>query len=82
MDRNARWRTQVVPKAELDGEALSLARRIGEGPRAAARAYKAIIRGLAEGRAPSDLRAVQQRAHESPELAERLAAVAAKRAKR
>ncbi len=76
------WVSQVVPKAQLEDEALALARRIAEGPRAAARAYKSIIRGLAEGRAPSDLRAIQQRAHESPEMAERLAAVAARRAKR
>jgi enoyl-CoA hydratase/carnithine racemase len=74
--------SRVVAKAELAGEAAALARRIAEGPRAAARAYKAIIRGLAEGRAPSDLRALQQKAHESPEMVERLAAVAAQRAKR
>ncbi|HEY7609270.1 MAG TPA: enoyl-CoA hydratase/isomerase family protein [Alphaproteobacteria bacterium] len=72
---------QVVPKAELEAEAASLAQRIAAGPRAAARAYKAIIRGLAEGRAESDLRELQKRAHESPEMIERLAAVAAKRAK-
>jgi enoyl-CoA hydratase/carnithine racemase len=72
---------QVVPKAELENEAMALAQRIAAGPRAAARAYKAIIRGLAEGRAESDLREIQKRAHESPEMIERLAAVAAKRAK-
>lgn len=76
------WISQVTPKAALDTEAAALARRIADGPRAAARAYKAIIRGLAQGRAPSDLRAIQHRAHESPEMAERLAAVAARRAKR
>ena len=73
---------RVVPKTDLAGEAMALARRIGEGPRAAARAYKAVIRGIAEGRATSDLRALQQRAHESPEMVERLKAVAAQRAKR
>ena len=71
----------IVPKAELAAEAHALAARIASGPRAAARAYKAIIRGLAEGRAESDLRAIQRKAHESPELVERLAAVAARRAK-
>ncbi len=76
------WVSQILPKADLDNEAAALARHIAEGPRAAARAYKAIIRGVAEGRAPSDLRAIQQRAHESPEMAERLTALAAKRAKR
>lgn len=72
---------QVVAKAELENEAMALAQRIAAGPRAAARAYKAIVRGLAEGRAESDLREIQKRAHESPEMIERLAAVAAKRAK-
>ena len=72
---------QVVAKAELENEAMALAQRIAAGPRAAARAYKAIIRGLAEDRAESDLREIQKRAHESPEMIERLAAVAAKRAK-
>jgi len=76
------WVSQVVTKGSLESETSALAGRIAEGPRAAARAYKAIIRGLAEGRAPSDLREVQRRAHESPEMTERLAAVAAKRAKR
>jgi enoyl-CoA hydratase/carnithine racemase len=73
--------SRVVPKADLEAEAASLAQRIAAGPRVAARAYKAIIRGLAEGRAESDLRAVQKRAHESPEMIERLAALAAKRTK-
>jgi enoyl-CoA hydratase/carnithine racemase len=72
---------QIVPKAGIEAEVAALARRIAEGPRAAARAYKAIIRGLAEGRADSDLRGLQRRAHESPEMVEKLAAVAAKRAK-
>jgi enoyl-CoA hydratase/carnithine racemase len=70
---------QIVAKDALYAEAAALAQRIATGPRAAARAYKAIVRGLAEGRAPSDLRELQRRAHESPELVERLAAVAAKR---
>lgn len=73
--------SQVVAKDALFGEAAALAQRIAAGPRAAARAYKAIIRGLAEGRPPSDLRELQRQAHESPDLVERLAAVAAKRAK-
>ena len=73
--------SQVVAKDALNAEADALAQRIAAGPRAAARAYKAIVRGLAEDRAPSDLRELQQRAHESPELVERLAAVAAQRAK-
>lgn len=72
---------QVVPKAPIEAETMALARRIAEGPRAAAKAYKAIIRGIAEGRAPSDLREIQRGAHESPEMIERLAAVGAKRAK-
>lgn len=72
---------EVVPKAEIEAEVAALARRIAEGPRAAARAYKAIVRGLTAGRAESDLREIQRAAHESPEMVERLAAVAAKRAK-
>ena len=72
---------QVVAKADAETETMALARRIAEGPREAAKAYKAIIRGIAEGRAPSDLREIQRRAHESPAMIEKLAAVAAKRAK-
>jgi len=74
--------SRVVAKAELDTEAAALAKKIAEGPRAAARAYKAIIRGLAEGRAESDLREIQRRAHESPKMIERLSAIAAQRSKR
>jgi enoyl-CoA hydratase/carnithine racemase len=73
--------SQVVTKNELETEVMALARRIAAGPRAAARAYKAIIRGMAAGRSDADLRQIQRRAHESPELIERLQSVAAKRAK-
>jgi enoyl-CoA hydratase/carnithine racemase len=76
------WIAEVVAKGTAVEAATALAQRIAEGPRAAARAYKAIVRGLAVGRAPSDLRELQRRAHESPEMVERLAAVAAQRAKR
>lgn len=76
------WVAQIVPKSAIEAEAAALARRIADGPRAAARAYKAIVRGLAAGRAESDLRDIQRRAHESPEMVERLGALAAQRAKR
>jgi enoyl-CoA hydratase len=76
------WVSHIVPKAALEADVTALAQRIADGPRAAARAYKSVIRGLAEGRAASDLRDIQRRAHESPEMVERLAAIAAQRAKR
>ena len=72
---------RVVPKAKVQEEALALAQRIATHPREAAKAYKAIIRGLARGRSTSELVEIQHRAHESPDLIARLAAIAAKRAK-
>jgi enoyl-CoA hydratase/carnithine racemase len=75
-----RFVDRVVPKAELGEAVTALARRIAGHPRAAVRAYKAIIRGLATGRALSELREIQHEAHQSPELVERLRALAQKRA--
>lgn len=72
---------RVVPKAKVQEEALALAQRIATHPREAAMAYKAIIRGLARGRSTSELVEIQHRAHASPDLIARLAAIAAKRAK-
>ncbi|MCW5772633.1 MAG: enoyl-CoA hydratase/isomerase family protein [Rhodospirillaceae bacterium] len=74
-----RFVDRVVAKHEVQETAAALARRIAGHPRAATRAYKAIIRGLAEGRAMSDMRDIQHRAHQSPELAARLAALKEKR---
>jgi enoyl-CoA hydratase len=71
---------RVVPKGALIGEATALAGRIAAHPRETARAYKSILRGLAEGRTPAELFAIQRDAHAGPGLAERLAAVARARA--
>lgn len=75
-----RFVDRVVAKAELHETVTALARRIASHPRAAVRAYKAIIRGLATGRPMSDLREIQLSAHQSPELVERLKSLAQKRA--
>ena len=70
----------VVAKAELQETVTTLARRIAGHPRVAVRAYKAVIRGLANGRPISELREIQHSAHQSPELVERLRSVAQQRA--
>jgi enoyl-CoA hydratase/carnithine racemase len=75
-----RFVDRVVPKAELHETARTLARRIAEHPGEAVRAYKAIIRGLAAGHPMSELRKIQQQAHQGPDLVARLKAVAEKRA--
>ena len=75
-----RFVDRVVAKAELQRTVTTLARRIAGHPRAAVRAYKAIIRGLATGRPMSELREIQHSAHQSPELVERLRSVAQQRA--
>jgi enoyl-CoA hydratase len=75
-----RFVDRVVAKAELQETVTTLARRIAGHPRAAVRAYKAVIRGLATGRPMSELREIQHSAHQSPELVERLRSVAQQRA--
>jgi enoyl-CoA hydratase/carnithine racemase len=75
-----RFVDRVVAKAELHKTVMALARRIAGHPRAAVRAYKAIIRGLASGRPMKELREIQHRAHQSPELVERLKSLAQQRA--
>ena len=67
-----RFVDRVVPKAELHETVRTLAEQIANHPRAAVRAYKAIIRGLATGCAVSDLREIQHAAHQSPDLVDRL----------
>ncbi len=75
-----RFVDRVVPKAELHETVTALARRIAGHPRAAVRAYKAVIRGMVTGRSMSELREIQHSAHQSPELIERLKSLAQKRA--
>jgi enoyl-CoA hydratase len=75
-----RFVDRVVAKAELQETVTALARRIAGHPRAAVRAYKAVIRGLATGRPMSELREIQHTAHRSPELVERLKSLAQQRA--
>lgn len=71
---------RVVAPSALQETVTTLARRIAGHPRAAVRAYKTIIRGFAAGWPIDELRAIQNSAHQSPELAERLCALAQKRA--
>ena len=71
---------QVVAKPALEAETAKLAERIASHPRETARAYKAIIRGLARGRPMAELIDIQRRAHAGPGLVERLAEVARRRA--
>jgi enoyl-CoA hydratase/carnithine racemase len=71
---------EVVAKAELAAAAAAHAARIASHPSETARAYKAIIRGLARGRPVAELREIQRRAHAGPGMVERLAEIAKKRA--
>ncbi len=77
-----RFVERVVPTTALHATVTTLAKRIADHPRAAVRAYKAIIRGLASGRSVGELREIQHRAHLSPDLIQQLRLLAQRRAEK